>query len=73
MAKGKTPRKKERSIRTKQIQANKKIKREKKKKAVKEKWTNDKTYLEEQARKGYKKVNDKWIRTPQRKQNDNNK
>jgi len=63
-------RSKERSMRTLSIQAEKKIKREKKKKATKEKWENDKTYLEEQAKKGYKKVAGKWVKT-RIKSNDN--
>jgi len=67
MAKGKKQRTEARKIKNRQIQADKKVRREKKKKTVKEKWQQDKAYLEEQARKGYKKINGKWVRTPQRK------
>ena len=62
MAKGKGRRKPEKTARYKSNLARKKIAKEKKQKAERERWAKDKEYLKKQAEKGYEKVDGKWIR-----------
>jgi hypothetical protein len=63
MAKGKRRRKPEKSARYKSNLARKKIAKEKKEKATRERWATDKEYLKKQAEKGYEKIDGKWVKT----------